>query len=253
MKLLYPERNRLFLALSTLVLISIIVIARYSTWPALPGFQFLAGTIPDDSIPYDIAMGYLASYIFYLIQVYIPQRNREMKSLKSLQLYLKAYLRYARLFYAVLQDYDLTELPKCAPNIPMYIYKNKSGESFKENFRLLSEDALKTDSNANFVTGFEVDGIYNFLLKARYIYEQMVSNQAFSTLDAFLMDQIQDINMPYWSETYEKLLILTRSGYGAEIQSFRSDDKQIKLVKKMKLAIDKMEGYLGLDGTVVKK
>lgn len=251
-RLLYPERNRLLLALSVLVLIAMIVIARYSTWPALPGFQFLVGPIPDDSIPYDIAIGYLASYIFYLIQVYIPQRSREIKSLKSLQLYLKAYLRNASLFYAVLQDYDLIELPKCAPNIPAYIYKNKSGESFTENFKLLSENALNTDYNTNTIADSDVDGIYNFLLKAKYIYEEMANNQAFSTIDTFLLDQIQAINIPYWFEVYEKILILNKSGYGAEIQPFRSDDKQMELVKKMKMAIDVMEEYLGVKSTVIK-
>ena len=66
-KLIYPERNRLLLKLSIPMFVSIIVIARYSTYPALPGFRFLIGPTPDDSIPYDIAIGYFSCYVFYLI------------------------------------------------------------------------------------------------------------------------------------------------------------------------------------------
>ncbi len=242
-KFFYPERNRLFLTLSILMCISLLVIARYSTWPALPGFEFLAGPVPEDSIPYDIAMGFLASYIFYLIQVYIPQRSREIKSLESLELYIKAYLRNARLFYALLQDYEFTELPKYANNMPAYYYDHK--ESVTERFIPLSKNVPDSD-------GIE-DGIYNFLLKTTTIYEQMVSNPAFSMMDAFLVEQIQAINIPYWFEVYEKVLVLIKNGYGKEIRPFQRDEKQMELIKELGIAIDKTEKYLGICCTVRKQ
>ena len=237
-KLIYPERNRLLLKLSIPMFVSIIVIARYSTYPALPGFRFLIGPTPDDSIPYDIAIGYFSCYVFYLIQVYFPQRNREIKALKSLELYLKSYLRNARMFYEVLQDYDFTQLPECEDELPLYQYRNSDGEIFVEDFKIKGKKVLESD--------FVVDGIYDFLLKANNIYEQMTSNQAFSSVDAFLINQIQKINMPYWFETYENILILRQNGHRDEIQPFRSDNQQRELIKSLGMAIDQIEVYLGI-------
>lgn len=237
-KVLYPERNRLFLVLSVIMSISVLVIARYSTLPALPGFQFLVGAVPEDTIPYDIAMGYLASYVFYLIQVFIPQRNRERKSLKSLECYLKAYLRNAQLFYAVLQDYEFTKLHECAGEIPEYIYRNKAGEVIREKF------APPNQQNE--------DGIYNFLLKTNNLYKHIIENPAFSSLDVFLIDQIQAINMPYWFESYESIIALVESELRNRIRSFRNDEDQKELLIKMRDAINVMDEYLEIGGIVEK-
>ncbi len=241
-RLIYPERNRLLLILSILMLVSVIIIARYSTWPALPGFGFLVGTIPEDSILYDIAIGYFSSYVFYFIQVYLPQRNREKKALKTIELYLKAYLRNARLLYAVLQDYDFAKLPEYTNKIVPYRYSDRDGNSFIEDFRTVGGK----DRNPDFTT----DGIYNFLLKSKNLYEQMISNLVFGSVDAFVLNQVQAINILYWFETYEKILVLRQNGYGNEIRPFRSDDQQINLMQKLSMAIDRTEEYLGIRSIV---
>ena len=242
-KLLYPERNRMFLVLSILLIVSILVVARYSTLPALPGFGFLEGTIPEDTIPYDIAMGYLASYIFYFIQVYIPQRNKEVKSLKVLEIYLRAYLRNTMIFCAVLNDYDFTELIKNAEKLSVFYYRDKDGISFKESFNVEQKEESEKLT----------DGIYNFLLKSNNIYNHIVSSQAFNTIDCFLIEQIQAINMPYWFETYENLLLLYKSGYRGEIKEFRKDPVQMELISKMKSAAKIIDEYLGIQSVVEKE
>lgn len=80
-------RNKILYSLSTLLLLSVFTIIRYCQYPLLIHTQLLEKLfIPtsNDSTLYNIAISYVAAYIFYIIQVYIPAMLNHYKSYQLL-------------------------------------------------------------------------------------------------------------------------------------------------------------------------
>lgn len=65
--------------LNILMVISCIIIICFCDWPILKPFKtwtFLLQSDKDKTL-YNIAISYVAAYIFYILQVYIPEKNKE--------------------------------------------------------------------------------------------------------------------------------------------------------------------------------
>ncbi len=65
--------------LNILMVISCIIIICFCDWPILKPFEtwmFLLQSDKDKTL-YNIAISYVAAYVFYILQVYIPEKNKE--------------------------------------------------------------------------------------------------------------------------------------------------------------------------------
>lgn len=68
-----------FILLTALMVISMIIIVIYcdvKVWPCFEKLVFLQRGNEDKTL-YDLAIGYVSAYVFYLIQVYIPDKERQ--------------------------------------------------------------------------------------------------------------------------------------------------------------------------------
>lgn len=80
-------QNKILYSLSILLLLSIFIIVRFCQYPLIIHTQLLeklfVSTSNDDTL-YNIAISYVAAYIFYIFQVYIPAMLNHRKSYKLL-------------------------------------------------------------------------------------------------------------------------------------------------------------------------
>ena len=103
---------------------AVLIIARYSTWPSiLPFLTILNGPIPNDQIPYDLAIGYIASYLFFLMQVEIPQLRKEKKAYITLQNDISHVIIQATLIKTILESQSLLEIAQHKVILPKYKYE----------------------------------------------------------------------------------------------------------------------------------
>ncbi|MCM1182614.1 MAG: hypothetical protein NC337_04480 [Roseburia sp.] len=80
-------RNRILYSLSILLLLSICIIIRYCQYPLLIHsrlFEKIFVPASNDMTFYNIALSFVAAYIFYIFQVYIPATLNHYKSYKAL-------------------------------------------------------------------------------------------------------------------------------------------------------------------------
>lgn len=119
----FPERNRIFIALTALLLPMIFLIVKYSDAPLLlpeKWFSFLLCEPDADKTLYNIAISYAAAYIFYIVQVYIPTTIKEKHALLLIHRSISAILRDLKeLFYIVdhmieFHDGGIAEIKKCS-------------------------------------------------------------------------------------------------------------------------------------------
>ena len=138
---------------------AVLIIARYSTWPSiLPFLTILNGPIPNDQIPYDLAIGYIASYLFFLMQVEIPQLRKEKKAYITLQNDISHVIIQATLIKTILESQSLLEIAQHKVILPKYKYEINKELIGKEAFPVAQDAPKRLDE----------DGFYKFLWKANY-------------------------------------------------------------------------------------
>lgn len=164
---------------------AVLIIARYSTWPSiLPFLTILNGPVPNDQIPYDLAIGYVASYLFFLIQVEIPQLRKEKKAYITLQNDISHVILQAELIKKTIENQSLLEIAQHKGELPKYKYTVNKELVGNENFPF-AQDAPKPANE---------DGFYNFLWKANYDFEKLKNQIVFQDLNECLIEQIIKLN-----------------------------------------------------------
>jgi hypothetical protein len=117
-----------FVLLSVLMIISMVIIVCYcdiEVWPCFEMIAFLQRRSEDKTL-YDLAIGYVSAYVFYLIQVYFPEKERQKEETinrvplrmaayvllyNTIELILHYYYEVVRVKY-VSKNINETELPK---------------------------------------------------------------------------------------------------------------------------------------------
>ncbi|MCM1234466.1 MAG: hypothetical protein NC489_30570 [Ruminococcus flavefaciens] len=80
-------QNKILYSLSALLVLSIFIIIRFCQYPLLIHtqlFEKLFVSASNDNTLYNIAISYIAAYIFYIFQVYVPSMLNHYKSYKLL-------------------------------------------------------------------------------------------------------------------------------------------------------------------------
>lgn len=217
---------------------AVLIIARYSTWPSiLPFLTILNGPIPNDQIPYDLAIGYVASYLFFLIQVEIPQLRKEKKAYLTLQNDISHVILQAELIKKTLENQSLLEMAQHKGTLPKYKYTVNKELVGNENFPV-AQDAPKPADE---------DGFYNFLWKANYDFEKLKNHIVFQNLNECLMEQIIKLNIAFWFQTYHSLVAVPslQSIPNATIKVEGDVEKE-----KLKEALKELEIILGISITI---
>ena len=234
MKNKFWKKHSVFIALTAMLIPAVLIIARYSTWPSiLPFPTILNGPIPNDQIPYDLAIGYVACYLFFLIQVEIPQLMKEKKAYMTLQNDIVHVILQAELMKKILEHQSLLEIAQHKGALPKYKYTLNKKLVGNENFPV-AQDAPKPADE---------DGFYNFPWKANYYYEKLKNQIVFQNLNEFLIEQIIKLNITFWFQTYHSFIAvpLLQSIPNATIKVEDDTEKE-----KLKEALKELEITLGI-------
>lgn len=217
---------------------AVLIIARYSTWPSiLPFLTILNGPIPNDQIPYDLAIGYVASYLFFLIQVEIPQLRKERKAYLTLQNDISHVILQAHLIKKTIENRSLLEIAKHKEALPKYKYTVNKELVGNENFPVALDAPKPADE----------DGFYNFLWKANYDFEKLKNQIVFQNLNACLIEQIVKLNIAFWFQTYHSLIAVL-SLQSMPNATFKVEDQAEK--EKLEEALKELEIILGISITI---
>lgn len=193
------KKHSVFIILTVILIPAVLIIARYSTWPSiLPFLTILNGPVPNDPIPYDLAVGYVASYLFFLIQVEIPQLRKEKKAYLTLQNDIRHVILQAEIIKKTLEKQSLLEIAQHKGALPKYKYTINKELAGNENFPV-AQDAPKPADE---------DGFYNFLWKANYDFEKLKSQIVFQNLNECFIEQIIKLNIAFWFQTYHSLIMV---------------------------------------------
>lgn len=95
----FSKRNRTLLALTGILVFMILLIVKYCDFPLiLPEkyFGLLICNPEGDKLWYNIGISYVAAYLFYIIQVYLPATTAERRAFKEVRRQLSKVLRFAK-------------------------------------------------------------------------------------------------------------------------------------------------------------
>lgn len=232
------KKHRVFISLTVMLIPAVLIIARYSTWPSiLPFLTILNGPVPEDPIPYDLAIGYAACYVFFLIQVEIPQLRKEKKAYTILQNDISHVILEAEFIKITLENHSLLEIAQHKGALPKYKYTVNKGLVGNENFPV-AQDAPKPADE---------DGFYNFLWKANYDFEKLKNQIVFQNLNECLIEQIIKLNISFWFQTYHSLIAVS-SLWSIPNAAIKVEDDVEK--EKLKEALKELESILGISITI---
>lgn len=95
-RFLFPQRNQIFVALTALLIPMVFLVIKYCDAPLIfpeKWFGFLLCDPEGDKTWYNIAIGYVSAYFFYIIQVYLPTAHAEKRAWLNIQPKLSVRVR----------------------------------------------------------------------------------------------------------------------------------------------------------------
>lgn len=193
--------------------------------------------MPNNQIPYDFAIGYVVSYLFFLIQVEIPQLRKEKKAYLALQNDISHVILQAELIKKTLENQSLLEIAWHKVALPKYKYTVNKELVGNENFPVAQDVPKPADE----------DGFYNFLWKANYDFEKLKNQSVFQNLNEYLIEQIIKLNITFWFQTYHSLIAIP-SLQSIQNATIKVEDDAEK--EKLKEALNELEIILRISITI---
>lgn len=197
--ILFYEFEKLWLFLTLLNLIAIFFIVRGSTLPLISDnkiikFLFYSSETSDKTL-YNISISYFAAYIFYMIQVYYPEKKRTEKAIVSMTLPALNLINQSNMFLFVWDQYTVKNDPADGTilntNIKTIYYKNNP------------DHAMRADK----------EELKNISKRVKEDYDEIVNSSTFQFCDNALKQLILEINIP------EEINILYQTLLSAELLS----------------------------------
>ena len=154
---LFYEFERLWLLLTAINIIAIFLIIRGSTAPLLVDnsvleFLFCIDNTGDKTL-YSIAISYFAAYIFYLIQIYYPERKKTLNALLSIRPYIHNLVLELSRFLFVWDTYKQVDANDegviTSANIETIYFKTETGCIYKMNGRRFRNLVMRIDKTYN--------------------------------------------------------------------------------------------------------
>lgn len=224
------------------MVIAAFVIARYSIYPSLPGFHWMDGPAPQERIPYDLAMGYVVSYIFFVLQVQVPQKLKERNAKRVLMPLLKEYAKNIRILVTLLKKNEIIKLSKNEELLKIYEYVDQYGKKSYEDFSI-PLDLNRLDGE----TPFYSDGrLYSFLRKTQHIYNSIVCSYSYIYLNEYIISLIQQTDIDWWVKTEVSIMSMLKMGQAERIEIKNED----KYRNELEDALIILEKYLRVNATV---
>ena len=204
-------RNKILLSLTLGLIISIFFIVRFCQYPLLfhsSFFDFLFLPQFNDDTIYNISISYIAAYIFYIIQVYIPACNNHRKGFEILKPYILKELSLLQKMIFICNhsiksnevnySIDLQNNPlyfKVNSNTGILLYKftyENSYEKYKEELQSLHNIILSNPNlgllDSAFINDYSCINIKEFLLFMDTIAFNMKNKQNIDITSASIIE-----------------------------------------------------------------
>lgn len=168
-------KNKIFLSLTFVLLFAAFFIVRGCEYPLITQSAFLTKVFVSrysEKLFYNLSLSYVAAYIFYIIQIYIPETVHEKKALQILRQNLVNEMRLISEFLFLTQYVTNNEGESSilySKNIPEVFYKECDTKKCLLK-RFSSVNTLKT----NLETLIEV-------------HQQIVNNHCYSDLNSYIL------------------------------------------------------------------
>lgn len=120
--------EKLWIILTALMLVSVILMIRGSTAPLLIDNvitrTLFCSDVNGDKTIYNIAISYFAAYIFYILQVYYPERKKTRDALITTSLDVHNLINQTRLFMFVWEEVTNTYVNSLLKEISIMKFEN---------------------------------------------------------------------------------------------------------------------------------
>lgn len=230
--MLFYDFERLWLFLTLLNLVAVFLIIRGSTAPLLSDnvvlrFLFYSKETGDKTL-YNIAISYFAAYIFYIIQVYHPERQRTKRALMNIASPAVNLINQTFMFLFIWDAFVKKDEPNEGTILDVDIrkiyYKNNSG-------LVLSSDKDELRKNVG---------------RVQESYEEIMNDSTFQNSDNALRQLLMERNIPVEiNKLYQTLIsaeLLSKSESPTILETYSVVD-----VADIKERLKRLDSLLGLE------
>lgn len=216
----FYEFEKMWMVLTVINIIAVFMIIRGSTAPLICSnkvLEFLFCTEVDaDKTLYNVSISYLAAYIFYLIQIYCPERKKTKNALLSVRPSVRNLILWVSRFLFV---WD--------------IYKQ---EDDKQEYILTAKvRTIYLKDTKGFVYKVDRSVFGEMVTRIHKEYEEIISNVAFQNCDYALRRLLLEKNIgEYIARLYEQIIEAETLGTSGTIKIGYSPQN----VKQMKIKMD---------------
>lgn len=179
----FYDFERLWFLLTIINVIAVFLIIKGSSLPLLGDsdiLHFLFYSSPtDDKTLYNISISYFAAYIFYIIQIYYPEKKKTQRALVSISLSVRNLINQTNMFLFVWGYFTKRNSPDdgtiLGVDISKIYYKNKSGH----------------------IMAADKEELYNIIERIKNDYDKILNDISFQSCDNALRQLLLEIDIPY--------------------------------------------------------
>ena len=214
-RFLFPQRNRILVPLTGLLFLMSLLIIKYCDFPLLLPeryFSFLICEPHTDKLWYNLGISYVAAYIFYIIQVYIPAYNAEKTALKDIHKRLSGLIRsIKRIRYLLFQMYELQEHGELELINSSFFFNERYLDSYKQS----GDYTYKREMiNGKYVRtgkgGCNTDAEFRSkLMEEKETYKKLLSHRSIDRIDRNLYELIVQLDMANYCDGIANVINLT--------------------------------------------
>lgn len=210
----FYDFERMWLLLTLINVVAIFLIVRGSSLPLVLDneiLHFLFYSNPSgDKTLYNISISYFAAYVFYIIQIYYPERKKCKQVLTSTSLPVRNLINQTNMFLFVWETFTQRNSPDdgviLGVNISKIYYKNRSG----------------------FIMSADKEELPNIIRRIKEDYDEITNNISFQSCDNALRQLLLEINIPYeMNRLYQTLLsaeLLAQDSSSTILESYSNED-----------------------------
>lgn len=234
------DYERLWIILTILTIISGYLMLRGSTVPLfwdndILRFLFLSDTDGDKTL-YNIAISYFAAYIFYILQVYIPERNKTRKALVT----------------TVLEAYNFTH----QVNIFLFVWKQFVDTDWSEG--IIKKTKIRkiyyNEVGRDMVFTSSKDDLRETIQRAKEEYDKVINNSSFQKADDKIIQLFVDIDIIKVINRLYQVMLSAEMMYKTKATIMETfDDEEIERIEIVIKKIQNLYGFREFRGFEITK
>ena len=210
----FYDFERLWLILTILNVVAVFLIIKGSSLPLLSDsdllhFLFYSSPTGDKTL-YNISISYFAAYIFYIIQIYYPEKKKTQRTLISISLPVQNLINQTNMFLFVWENFTKRNSPDdgtiLGVNISKIYYKNSS------------EHIMAADK----------EELTNIIERIKNDYDKILNDSSFQSCDNALRQLLLEIDIPYeMNKLYQTLLsaeLLAKDPSTTILETYSNED-----------------------------